>query len=243
MSSDQKNVLVLIFDGFNTLDVNGPLEVLCNYALRQEKGTDLNWNPYQIFVAASQDTAITAFEFVQLCPKIDYVEALKMITSGQIDILIVPGYAGKPSVLDAMIDRNDPIFNVIQTFFDTKSQNRQRWLISICVGALINAYVGVFNGREATTHWAAIEALAKYSKGQAKVVRKRWVDGGTTSNDIRILSSGGVSCGMDAMLYFISQDKCLKDAQSVAWMMDYVWNGGPTQPSDKPITTQWVGSA
>jgi hypothetical protein len=54
-------------------------------------------------------------------------------------------------------------------------------------------------------------------------VRKRWVDGGHNAKGVRIASSGGISCGIDCTLWFLSERVGMNEAVTVATTMDYDW--------------------
>jgi transcriptional regulator GlxA family with amidase domain len=51
----------------------------------------------------------------------------------------------------------------------------------------------------------------------------RYVDAGTNENKVRVISSGGISCGLDATLYLVAQRLGKYAAVDVAAMMEYAW--------------------
>lgn len=233
-------VLILLFDGVNTLDVNGPLEVLCNYACRTKalKDGELMGCPFDIVFASEDGAPVQAFEFIRLESCKTFKEAATMITEGKVDALITPGYA-PPATGDALI-KNDKsgIWNVFSTFLNQSPRHdgRPRWMISICVGAILMNNAHCFDGRYATTHFMALQSLMQHKSSKVKWVRKRWVDGGMTQNQIRIVSSGGIACGIDCMLWFVKEVLGLDSALAIANMMDYVYDrallGDPATEQD-----------
>ena len=46
---------------------------------------------------------------------------------------------------------------------------------------------------------------------------------GANESKVRVISSGGISCGLDATLYLVSQRLGKDTAVSVAEMMEYAW--------------------
>jgi transcriptional regulator GlxA family with amidase domain len=54
-------------------------------------------------------------------------------------------------------------------------------------------------------------------------VAARFVDSGVNSNGVRIISSGGVSCGIDASLYVVKLYAGEDVAKAVAQQLDYAW--------------------
>jgi len=91
--------------------------------------------------------------------------------------------------------------------------------------------MGVFNGRLCTTHWLSYEdlkkrvqvAAAKTGQKPGTVVAARFVDSGVNAEGVHIISSGGVSCGMDASLYVIKLKFGEPAAKRVAELIDYAW--------------------
>ena len=89
--------------------------------------------------------------------------------------------------------------------------------MSVCTGAFILADLGLLDGRPATTHWGAIGRMrSAYPKAQVKT-DVRFVDDG------RIVTTAGVSAGIDGALHVVQ--RLLGD--DVAWetarYMQYSW--------------------
>ena len=224
MSQSPIKVLLPVFPGFNTLDLNGPAEVLGNTALPH--GT------FSIAVASAMEFT-TSYEGVTIKRDVSFSELLGDKSKlAEYEILIQPGAA--QYAIDAVLDSSDGgsgLLDLITMFSELESGNGQRWLISICTGAHFVGAVGAFSGKIATTHWRALELLRKvcsnYAQREgskdAEVVRKRWVDGGTNAKGTRVVSSGGVSCGIDCTLWFLSERVGMKEAVMAATVMDYDW--------------------
>ena len=89
--------------------------------------------------------------------------------------------------------------------------------MSVCSGAFILARLGLLDGRPATTHWAAVPGMKRaFPKVQVQT-GVRFVDTG------RIVTTAGVSAGIDGALHVVQ--RLLGD--DVAWetarYMQYVW--------------------
>ncbi|SCL68592.1 cyclohexyl-isocyanide hydratase [Micromonospora citrea] len=97
------------------------------------------------------------------------------------DVLVVPG-PGQPSIL--MRDRR--LLDYIRA-----AHPHTRVTFGICTGVLLLAAAGILRGRSATTYWAFADELPLSG---ARFRRRRWVVDG------RIVTSAGVSAGMDAAL-------------------------------------------
>ena len=103
---------------------------------------------------------------------------------------------------------------------------------SICTGAIFLGTLGVFNDRFCTTHWASYGVLVDHVKTAAArtgcqrpgtVVATRFVDSGLNEKGVRIISSGGVSCGMDAALHVVKLRLGEATAKATADNLDYAW--------------------
>lgn len=89
----------------------------------------------------------------------------------------------------------------------------------------------MFNDLLCTTHWLSYEGLKKRVQAAAAgtchkpgtVVAARFVDAGVNAEGVHIISSGGVSCGMDASLYVVKLKSGEKAAKDVAALIDYGW--------------------
>lgn len=226
-------VLLIPFPGFNTLDLNGPLEILGNAALLK--------NTFAITVAAKDDLT-TAFEHVIVKRHISLEEARKTLEN--YDILIQPG-GGPDTIFQHLIPNDhffDDLLDIVSTFAKLPPSPRidagERVIMSICTGALFLGYAGVFDGLTATTHYRALDQLrtvCNYYKDHTKGAKGttvvpdvptdaiRYVDAGENESKVRVISSGGISCGLDATLYLVSQRLGKDKAVGVAEMMEYAW--------------------
>jgi transcriptional regulator GlxA family with amidase domain len=103
----------------------------------------------------------------------------------QADVLLIPGGFG----IDAILS-NEEIINWIQ-----KIDKKTTWTTSVCSGALLLANAGLLDKKECTTHWRRKEQLSKY---KVTIKNERYVKDG------KIITSAGVSAGIDMALYLVS---------------------------------------
>ena len=236
MSTKKYRVIFPIFPGFNTLDVNGPQEVLKNWAMGQEQKDQT----FSICIAAASPTT-TAFERVTIERNISFDD----VKLSDYDIMLVPG--GPSPAIQAVIDDKDTTYLKLINAFAALGDNdgKQRWLVSICTGAGLVATCGLFGGKTITTHFGYIKTLQgicdkaseKYRIPSTTVCRKRWVDAGYTDLGVKLVTSGGISCGIDCMLWVVSElaDTGIAAADNVATTMDYNWTY-----SKIDVTTGWI---
>lgn len=55
------------------------------------------------------------------------------------------------------------------------------------------------------------------------VIKARFVDSGLNDSNIRIISAGGISCGIDASLYLVKLLVGEEEAISTAEILDYAY--------------------
>ena len=101
------------------------------------------------------------------------------------EIVVIPGGFG----IDAILD-NKVILNWLNSVHE-----KSRWTTSVCSGSILLASAGILNGRRVTTHWNRVEQLKKYP---VEFVKERYVKDG------KIITSAGVSAGIDMALYLTS---------------------------------------
>jgi putative intracellular protease/amidase len=125
--------------------------------------------------------------------------------SPRADILLIPGGGiDGPS--------NNP--RVIQ-WIQEKAKNVSH-VMSVCTGAFILGKAGLLEGLTATTTFGMIDDLAEF---KANVVHdRRFVDNG------KIITTAGLTAGIDGALHVVSIVLGPGEAESVALEMEYDWN-------------------
>jgi transcriptional regulator GlxA family with amidase domain len=83
-------------------------------------------------------------------------------------------------------------------------------LLSICTGAFALAYAGLLDGRRATTHWGFAEELATRFPAVTVDPDSLYVDEDT------VMTSGGLSAGIDLCLHAIRRDFGVAAGERVA---------------------------
>ena len=106
------------------------------------------------------------------------------------DTVIVPGYRD--------ID-TPPSADVLDALRDAHLAGAR--LVSICVGAFALAAAGLLDGRPATTHWQYADQLRRRYPKVEVVLNRMYVDDGD------ILTSAGVTAGLDLCLHLIRRDR------------------------------------
>jgi AraC family transcriptional regulator, transcriptional activator FtrA len=104
-------------------------------------------------------------------------------------------------------------------------------VMSICTGAFVLAHAGLLDGRRATTHWGYADRLASEFPAIDVDPDVLYVDDGD------VLTSAGLSAGMDLCLHVVRGDRGADAATAIAR-----WNvvaphrdGGQAQYIDRPL--------
>ncbi len=101
-------------------------------------------------------------------------------TSPAIDVLVVPGGLGtRPLLQDTEV----------LAWLRRTAASAER-VTSVCTGALLLAQAGLLAGLRATTHWSSLDRLASLDATIS-------VDGDQRVVDDRVITSAGVSAGID----------------------------------------------
>jgi transcriptional regulator GlxA family with amidase domain len=187
---------ILVFDGVAALDVAGPFEVLTR--ARLEPGVESRRADdqalFDVFTVARTHDPVTATGGLVLVPRHAFADA------PAIDLLLVPGGFGTRPLLQ---DKE-----TIAWIRATAAAARRT--ASVCTGALLLARAGLLDGRRATTHWSACDALAR------RHPRVRVEPDPIFVRDGDVYTSAGVTSGMDLALALVEEDHGRELALAVA---------------------------
>jgi putative intracellular protease/amidase len=143
------SLAVVLFEGFELLDVFGPLEM---FGLLPEQ--------FEIFLVAENGDIVASSQG----PKslVDY----RFEDCPAFDILLVPGGKGTRREVD------NP---VLLDWLRSQSQTAQ-YVTSVCTGSAILARTGLLDGRRATTNKAAFEWVTSQGEHVDWQKQARWVE-------------------------------------------------------------------
>jgi len=192
--AEPRNVAILIFNGVEVLDFAGPTDVFAH--VRDPQGKVV----FKLYAVAKSMEPITSQGFVKITPNYTFADCPKP------DILVIPG-GGTGGVV-----RDEATMKWIK---DSGAESER--VISVCTGAFIMQAAGFLDGMKATTHWSAIEQLRKLSPTTTVVENVRYVDNG------RIVTSAGVSAGIDMTLHVVAKLLGFDAAEKAAFNMEYEW--------------------
>jgi len=199
--SEPRNVAIYVHDDVEVLDFCGPFEVF------GAAGLENGENAFRVFTVAKTASPITTNNGMKIIPNHDFSNCPPL------DILLIPG--GRTRVI-----LNDP-----EAMGWIKQQtDRIEYSLSVCTGALVFGKLGLLDGLSATTHYSAYDILQEIAPKTTVRRGARYVDNG------RIITSAGVSAGLDMALHVVSKLVSEESALATARYMEYDWRRVP-EPS------------
>ena len=155
---------------------------------------------YDVYTVAEITQPITTAMGMTVVPKHTFADAPRP------DVLVVPGGSVK-SARDSA-----PTLRWIQ-----EVSARARYTMSVCNGAFILGSAGLLDGLTATTTWSNIDRMKAAFPKTRVVEDQRFVDNG------KIITTGGLSAGIDGALHVISKLESPGRAEEVALEEEYNW--------------------
>ncbi|PYN79483.1 MAG: DJ-1/PfpI family protein [Candidatus Rokuibacteriota bacterium] len=195
-----RRVAVALFDGFTVLDVYGPVQAFAACRVVQPDGTRRPF--FEIFTMAREPGRVKTGEGPATWAEWSFEQA------PDYDILLIPGGFGSRAAVA------DP------TFLErlTAASRRARITTTVCTGSALLARTGLLDGRPATSNKIAWDWVVQQGPRVLWKRKARWVDDGD------VLTSSGVSAGIDMALSLIARLHGRNMALTAARNMEYVWH-------------------
>ena len=204
-----KTVAMALFPDFLLLDMAGPLEVF-SIANRYLPAAD----HYQILTIGTEPGPLRASNGVVVQADLALSQA-----RAAYDLLLVPGGPG------AYNECHPALLPWLQ-----EAAPRARRFGSICTGAFVLGHAGLLDHHRVTTHWHYTERLIKaFPKAIVETDRIYLQDG-------RLITSGGVTAGIDLALSIVAQDHGKQVAVDVAKVLLVVMKRQGGQAQFSPMT-------
>lgn len=135
------------------------------------------------------------------------------------DLLVVPGGRG------TRIEMHNPVM----TDWLARASGRAEWVTTVCTGSMLFAATGLLDGRKATSNKLAFKEVANAFPAVDWQPRARWV------RDGQIVTSSGISAGMDMTLSLIGTLLGPDKARNVARWAEYT---PVTDPDNDPFCAE-----
>lgn len=228
----KKSIVITILVAFFCLRLNAQQPTTENYkvAVFIYQGVELldfagplevfsNTSSFDVFTVAPKEETITAMN-----KNIKFIPNYSIDDCPQPDIIVFPG---------ANMEGLMPVYNdTIVMNWISKIHKNTKFTMSVCTGAAFLSKAGILDGHSVTTHWGAVLNLQKITPKAKVIFDKRYVEDG------KLLTTAGVSAGLDGALHLVSKIRGKEEAIRVARAIEYdKWNpnAGLVVGKDTPI--------
>jgi transcriptional regulator GlxA family with amidase domain len=208
---------IILFNGFDPMDVIAPYEVLWGGGVASDGQLDVEF---------------VSLEGARLVPSGSHGVALSAVGPIDLDrlgLLIVPGAVGRvsgdgPDTVPAILAR--AVASGLPAVIEEAMRRPEITVATVCGGSLILAMAGLLEGRNAVSHH---EGLALLEATGANVIRARVVEDG------QLITAGGVTSGLDLGVYLLERELGPRVAHTVEAMFDFerrgtVWKAQGIEP-------------
>ena len=190
------NIGIYVYEGAEVLDFSGPFEVFTT----ANRVSDEIVNPFEVFLVSEAGGEVVARAGYRVIS--DY----SFHNHPGIDVLIVVG-----GVHTAELEKKSVIEWV------AAQAQKASMVASVCTGAFILAKAKVLTNHKVTTHWEDIDELSERFPELTIIKNVRWIDEGD------LITSGGISAGIDMSLQLVSKLHSLSLAEKTAKQMEFLW--------------------
>lgn len=194
-----KNIAFFVFDQVEVLDLNGPLDVFVKANIIVPN----SFNCYTVALGAKPIFAES--NTMQIIPN------YTIDNCPQADLIIVPG-AFPETVIKLFKDEH---FESRFTAWITAQAQRDTVIASICTGALLLSNTKLLDGKSITSHFMMTDLLQELNPDSQVVTGPRYIDQGD------LLTTAGITAGIDAALYMVTDILGQDVAQQIIEIFEY----------------------
>jgi transcriptional regulator GlxA family with amidase domain len=177
-----KRVGILIFPAVEVLDFCGPYEVFSVTRLDEERRRE-DSSPFEVLLVAQTAEPVVATGGLRVIPDVT------LDTCPVLDILVVPGGWGTRREIG-----NQRLLTWI-----AERATQVETLTSVCTGAMLLGQARLLDGLRATTHWRSLDQMRQSFPAITVEDKLHVVEDG------RVLTSAGISAGIDMALRVVAQ--------------------------------------
>ncbi|WP_374345425.1 DJ-1/PfpI family protein [Phenylobacterium sp.] len=188
----RKVVGVVLYPGFELLDVFGPVEMWANVP------------EFEVVMIAEKAGPVRSAQGVEVIATRDFASTPK------IDILMTPGGIGTYEALE-----NPRLLDFL------RAQDKSVDLMtSVCTGSAILAKAGLLHGRNATSNKAFFKLATDQDPGVTWVRKARWVEDGKYVTSSGVSAGTDMALGVVARLYGQERARLLAKSLEYQWSED-----------------------
>ncbi len=188
--SNHKTIGIILYEGFEVLDVYGPAEMWANVP------------EFDVVMIAEKAGPVKSAQGIATIADYSFSNA------PDLDIVMVPGGIGTYTEL-----LNENFLNYLQ-----RVHAESEYTTSVCTGSALLAKAGILDGLRATSNKRVFYLAEEQSSKVDWVVDARWVEDG------KVLTSSGVSAGIDMALGLVAKTHGIEAARMLASSLEYVWH-------------------
>jgi transcriptional regulator GlxA family with amidase domain len=182
---------LLCFDDLEELDLVGPWEVFTSAV------ADLP--DARVVTIAERGAPVRCAKGLRITPDHAFADAPAL------DVVLVPGGQGTRREVD----------NPVLIDWLRETAEACTWVTSVCTGSLLLHGAGLTAGRRITSHWGFIPQLRERATDTEVLERVRYV------RDGNLVTSAGVSAGIDMALWLVGQIWGVERARGVQQAIEY----------------------
>ncbi|MGD2270702.1 MAG: DJ-1/PfpI family protein [Desulfobacterales bacterium] len=195
---EKKRVGIVLFEDIEVLDFCGPFEVFCVVRLKEDKRRE-EPSPFEVCLVAEHSEPVTTAGNMKVTPHYSFENCPPL------HILVVPGGWGTRKEL-----KNPTMLGWLRA-----RAAEVETLTSVCTGSMLLGFAGLLNGRHATTHWRSLNWMRDSFPEVTVEFQKHVVEDG------RVVTSAGISAGIDMALMVVARYFGEKIARATARHMEY----------------------
>lgn len=189
--SQTVNINFLLFNGFETLDLFGPVEILAHI------------ESHELRYFSITGGLITSTQGVSLMTE-------SIDTMPQAGILVLPGGLGTRALV-----YDDSILAVLKHYAD-----QAEYCLTICTGSALLARTGLLDGRRATSNKKAFDWVTSVSEGPRWIRKARWAVDGKYYTSSGVSAGMDMALGFIADLYGLEKADAIAKAIEYHWNRD-----------------------
>jgi transcriptional regulator GlxA family with amidase domain len=195
----QRTVAVVLYDAVEILDFAGPTQVFAAAG----NGVD-DQEAFKVYTVGKANAPALSHGVLKITPTYSFEDAPLP------DILVLPG--GNSNVI---------IEDKKAMEWIGRATAKAEITMSVCTGAFILGKLGLLKGKTVTTWYGAVDRLRKAVPDANVQDGRRFVDNG------RIITTAGVSAGIDGALHVVARLHGRGAADDTARYLEYRWTAEP----------------
>ena len=188
----KKLVGVVLYPGFEVLDVFGPVEMWANVP------------DFKVVLIAQKLGPVKSAQGVSVVAEFDFD------TAPALDIMMVPGGIGTYAEL------GNPVF----LDFLRKQDQTTEFTTSVCTGSALLAKAGLLKGRRATSNKKFFSLAVSQDSSVTWVKRARWVEDGKMLTSSGVSAGTDMALGLGARIYGKDRAHALAHVLEYQWSED-----------------------